>query len=553
MPPSTTLRDEALDRDRLQTLAAALQAGRYKAATAQAEAMLADGLIHPLPLRMAATVRQRAGRFEEAIALFQRITQLAPREPAGWAALSDCQFAARRPEAALEANQAALNLAPDEPSLLCARAQILRSLSRIGEASALFQRALAANPDLFEAQMGLAMLAVEAGDWTEAAGLVRGLRARHGPSPATGWLAARIAMGLREFEAAREEIAEVLADPHLQSDQRAEALLLQGEALDALDRPAEAFDAAVAGKAIQHQLFSERAAGREGETAKLTRLARWFQTADRETWRRSTDAPALSDDAARHVFLFGFPRSGTTLLEQVLAGHPDVVALEEAPTLAAPYAEFMTTDEGLERLARLTPAEIDLWRARYWAEVRGHGVEPRDRLFVDKAPAGTLYLPLVAKLFPEAKVLFALRDPRDVVLSCLRQSFQLNAMTYAFTTLDEAARCYAACMGLAEVYRAVLPLRLLQVRHENLVQDFDAGLTQIAGFLGLTVTPEMADVGATARRRVVRTPSATQVREGVNTRGVGRWRAYAEQLGPVVKTLAPWVERFGYALEGLDG
>ena len=546
-------RSEGLNQARLQALAAALRAGSHEAA-AQAEAMLADGLIHPLPLRVAATARQRAGRFEEAIAMLGRATELAPRDPSGWAALADCLFAARRPEASLDANQAALNLAPSEPGLLCTRAQVLRSLSRIGAASELFRRALAANPDLFEARIGLAMLAVEAGDWTEAGGLVGDLRARHGPSPAAGWLAARIAMGQADFETARTEIAAVLADPHLPPDQRAEALLLQGDALDALDRPAEAFAAAVAGKAIQHRLFAERAAGREGETAKLTRLARWFQTADPAPWRAATPTPdASAGDAAGHVFLVGFPRSGTTLLEQALAGHPDVVALEEAPTLAEPYAEFLTSNEGLERLARLSPGEIDVWRARYWVEVRSHRVEPRGRLFLDKAPAGTLYLPLVAKLFPEAKVLFALRDPRDVVLSCLRQSFQLNAMTYAFTSLDEAARCYAACMGLAEVYRAVLPLRLLQVRHENLVQDFDAGLTQIAGFLGLTVTPEMADVGATARRRVVRTPSATQVREGVNTRGVGRWRAYAEQLGPVVKTLAPWVERFGYALEGLDG
>ena len=245
--------------------------------------------------------------------------------------------------------------------------------------------------------------------------------------------------------------------------------------------------------------------------------------------------------------LVGFPRSGTTLLEQVLAGHPDVVTLEEAPTFAAPYAEFMASDDRLQRLARLAPPEINLWRDRYWAEVRGHGVEPRGRLFVDKAPAGTLYLPLVAKLFPEAKVLFALRDPRDVVLSCLRQSFQLNAMTYAFTTLNGTARCYAACMGLAEVYRTVLPLDLLEVRHEYLVQDFDAVLADIAGFLGLTITPRMADIAETARRRVVRTPSAAQVRERLNARGIGRWRAYAEQLSPVMETLAPWVERFGYA------
>jgi len=543
MAPPISSPDEAL-----RALAALLQAGRYEEAAVQAEAMLAGGLIHPLPLRLTATNRQREGRFEEAIALFQRAVDLAPRDPNGWAALSACLFAARRAEAALDASQAALTIAPNEPALLCGKAQILRSLSRIDEAAGLFKHALAIQPDLFDAGLGLAMLAVEAGDWPQAARLVQDLRARHGPSPAAGWLAAKIALGRNDFEAARSDITLMLADDRLPPDQRAEALLLHGEALDALDRPAEAFDAFVAGKAIQHRLYAERAASREGETAKLTRLARWFKTADPTPWR-TAPASIAAEDAAGHVFLVGFPRSGTTLLEQALAGHPSVEALEEAPTLAAPYAEFMTSDEGLARLAQLSAAEADLWRARYWAEVRAHGAEPRGRLLLDKAPAGTLYLPLVAKLFPNAKVLFALRDPRDVTLSCLRQSFQLNAMTYAFTDLCETARCYAACMNLAEIYRAVLPLTWLDARHEELVEDFDAALVKIAGFLGLTVTPQMTDIAETARRRIVRTPSAAQVREGLNARGVGRWRAYAAQLQPVMKDLEPWAGRFGYSVD----
>jgi hypothetical protein len=246
----------------------------------------------------------------------------------------------------------------------------------------------------------------------------------------------------------------------------------------------------------------------------------------------------------------GFPRSGTTLLEQVLAGHPEVRALEEAPTLAEAYAEFLATPEGLERLARLTPDEAQSWRARYWVEVAAHGVEASGRLFLDKAPAGTLTLPLVAKLFPRAKVLFALRDPRDVVLSCLRHNFQINAMTYAFTRPETAAACYAACMAMAEAYRAVLPLNLIEARHETLVEDFDGELARLCGFLGLDAVPAMADVGQTARRRTVRTPSADQVRAGLNDRGLGRWRAYAAEMAPLMPVLAPWVERFGYRTPG---
>jgi len=95
----------------------------------------------------------------------------------------------------------------------------------------------------------------------------------------------------------------------------------------------------------------------------------------------------------------------------------------------------------------------------------------------------------------------------------------------------------------------VLPIQPLEVRYERLVDDFASELGRIAGFLGLEVTPAMLDVAATAGRRVVRTPSAPQVRAGLNRQGLGRWRAYADELAPVAPILAPWLVRFGYGVE----
>ncbi len=340
-------------------------------------------------------------------------------------------------------------------------------------------------------------------------------------------------------------LAALLALPSLAPDQRANALLLRGEGLDALGDFPAAFEAAVAGKAVLRGFYAERAAGREAEPDKLRRLGAALAAADPGPWRAPPPATE-SGPAAGHAFLVGFPRSGTTLLEQVLAGHPQVESLEEAPTLAEAYEAYLAPGADLDRLARLAPDEAQAWRARYWAAVRAAGGRPDGKLFLDKAPAGTLYLPLIAKLFPDAKVLLALRDPRDVVLSCLRNQFQMNAMTYAFTDLAAAADCYDACMGMAQTYRRVLPLDLTEVRHETLVEDFAGESARIAAVLGLAVEAGMADVAATAARRGVRTPSAPQLREGLSRRGLGRWRAYQAQLAPVLDRLAPWAARFGY-------
>ena len=105
-------------------------------------------------------------------------------------------------------------------------------------------------------------------------------------------------------------------------------------------------------------------------------------------------------------------------------------------------------------------------------------------------------------------------------------------------------------MDLAAAYREVLPIAPHEVRYEHLIDDFEGELGRIAGFLGLELTPAMLDVAATASRRVVRTPSAPQVRAGLNRQGLGRWRAYAAELAPVTPILDPWIERLGYGAAG---
>jgi tetratricopeptide (TPR) repeat protein len=479
----------------------------------------------------------RAGRMDDAIALLREASQRSPGDAGVWAELAGALAAANRPDLALSAWERVVALAPRAAGGHAGRGRALQALARPAEASAAFERALTLMPEAHDARFGLALIAFDSGDLAGAVGHAACLPA----GTAADWLLARIAAASGDFERVRTILEPLL--PGLAEAPRAEALLLLAQALDRLGQPSNAFAAAMQGKALQHRLFAARAGGHEGETAKLKRLGAWFAGAP--PWLRADTPPP--DDIAGHAFLVGFPRSGTTLLEQALAAHPQVVTLEEAPTLADAYHEFLAAHGDLEGLARLAGADAERWRARYWQVVRQHGVEPRGRLLLDKAPAGTLNLPIVARLFPDAKILFAVRDPRDVVLSCAMNAFQMNSLTYAFTSLGETAACYVAAMALARDYRRVLPLDLREIRYERLVTDFPGELRVIADFLGLTFDPAMANPGAGGRN--VRTPSAAHVRAGVDRRGLDRWRAYAAELAPVGGVLADWLEAWGYPAE----
>jgi hypothetical protein len=208
--------------------------------------------------------------------------------------------------------------------------------------------------------------------------------------------------------------------------------------------------------------------------------------------------------------------------------------------------EFFGSNADLDRLAALSQAELEAWRARYWQRAAESGTEPSKPVFVDKMPLNAVFLPLIARLFPRAKILLALRDPRDVVLSCFRRRFAMNAGMYEFTTLQSTAAYYAAVMQLITVYREKLALDFSEARHESLVADFDAEALRLCAFLGVDFQDEMRGFAERARRQNIDTPSSVQLARGLSDAGLAQWRRYGRPLRPILRVLAPFVAQFGY-------
>ena len=271
-----------------------------------------------------------------------------------------------------------------------------------------------------------------------------------------------------------------------------------------------------------------------------------------QAWAQAQADPALPRDP---IFLVGFPRSGTTLLERILDAHTDLDVLDERPALEVAIAQLRASpgwqDDDLgAALDALSAAAEAAAKQRYWDEVHRH-LLPRGRL-VDKYPLTMTRLPYVARLFPQAQWLLLLRHPCDCVLSCHMQAFGSNGGAMAFTSLESSARTYVAIMEWWEQQRRLVPAHVHVLRYEDMVADLPGQLSALMAFLAQPMQAQQLAFAehASSRSRRINTPSYSQVVQPLNAGAVGRWRNYrAHFSAQTLALLAPWVQRYGYALD----
>jgi tetratricopeptide (TPR) repeat protein len=496
-------------------------------------------------LTLAAYASVNTGNDAKALELALRARGLAPRSLDVLTALVLCQQRNGLFREAVETCDAALKLSPGNARLRFNKACALEAMSEIAKASREFERVLDAEPRNAEALSHLANLAAQRGE----AKASRGYAARAlqvDPRQTAAMLALATAdVEEKKFEDALTRVKPLLADTSLVNRSIAQALA--GDALDGLNRAEEAFAAYAASKETLKAFYQPvyEAAGTERALARVHRLERYFRDAPKDAWQAHKN-DASPGPVKTHVFLVGFPRSGTTLLEQILASHRDVVSMEERDCLIDAERAFLAPD-GLDRLANMRHTDLTAAREAYWQRVEEAGVTPSTPVFVDKMPLNTVLLCLIAKLFPQAKILFALRDPRDVVLSCFRRRFVMTAQMYELVTLESAAKYYDAVMRLADRYREKLDLDVHALRYEAMVADMETEMRAVCAFMGIAWDESMRDFASRARQRGIDTPSAAQVSRGLYTQGAGQWQRYAMQLAPVMPLLSPWLTRYGYS------
>ena len=563
-----------------------LAAGRLEHASAAAVGVLKAEPRNPDALHLIGLVALGRGDAEKAEKFIAAAAALMPRHPNVWVNLGNAQRDQGKEEEALISYLRAEAIDSSYPEIYLNRGQLYQDTSRYEEAIADFERLIELRPNEASSYMRASAAAAAAGMFREALSFGHhAMAVLDIVPPQIKAVVATTHERLGELDAAISLATEALAE----DSSNAAALRTWSKArrrqrkhdqalLTELRTRLELLDTGTISRSEARLTYAELAqiCDEQGDAAAafsyftrmndatsglpelkhvnlrkfaddVEELIETFAPAFVSGW----GTPALENEkdaghASPPVFLVGFPRSGTTLLDQILDAHPDVQVFEERPLLR----EVRNAIAGYPRgIAKLTETDRQALRQIYWEALRKEGALLEQKTVINKMPLDSIHAGLVHRIFPEARIIFALRHPADCVLSCFMQDFVPNGAMVNFLTLEGSARFYDRVFTLWQRYRELLPLNVQEVRYENLVADLRAEVEPVLSFLDLDWNDAVSNPAAHALARgTIRTPSYSQVTQPIYSTATERWRRYEEQMKPVLPILKPHVERLGYSL-----
>jgi len=490
------------------------QQGQFATAEALYHQVLQQQPGHQDATRLLGEVLIDRGRHADAVAILQRLVAQQPRSVLAHFSLSNAHRIAGQIDAAIGGYQTTISLNPNLAEAHHGLGQVLRRAAREPEAAASFRRAVEAKPAWAEGWKDLGLVLAILGELPEAeAALQRAIALHPGLAEAQRHLAA-----IRTDEASGTESASLSArsaDPGVPADEKIDLLF----ALGRLEDKAGRFDAAFGHFAAANALLrsQQNQAGRGFDRARLTRdidkLIATFTPnvlAAHAAGEFATEAP---------VFIVGMPRTGSTLFEQIAASHSQVFGAGEYDGIGAAAARI-----GCGPTSTWTPPRLRAEAERYLQSMPpAAGTALR---IIDKMPDNIFQLGLISALFPQSRIIFCARDPRDTILSCFFQRF---AQPLAFDTdLQDCAFRLKEVERLTVHWQKVLPLRHTTISYEALLEDPEGESRKLIDFLGLPWEPQCLNFHQS--QRPVRTASWAQVRQPLYQSSNGRWRHYEAHL-----------------------
>jgi tetratricopeptide (TPR) repeat protein len=473
---------------------------------------------------------QREGKYADALPWLKQAVELKPDQPAWWENLGDLQIDLEHTIEAIDCYERALVLKPDRAITHNSLGWALQEEARMTEAAVHFQTALRLDPELVGARLNMGGLHEEHGDLVAAEAAFRSAIQLQ---PRFGMGHARLATLLRGKLPQSDLLAleERLAEQKRNGDPHPSLLFGLAQALDGrgdFDRAAECLREA-------NRLALSQAKGhhRDYDPDQHEQfVTNVIEASDQDFFSRLR---GRGSDSLRPIFVFGLPRSGTTLIEQVLAGHAKVYGAGELTLVRRSFeaipAKMGRTEWPIKCLPQLEPTTLRSLAEQQlqWLQQCDDGKAER---IIDKMPDNYIYLGLIGTMFPKATLIHCRRDLRDVAVSCWLTSFR--NIRWANDPDHLASRFKQYCR-IMEHWRKVLPLPLHEVDYADTVNNLDSVARRLVAACGLEWDPNCLEFHRL--QRPVRTASLMQVRQPLYQRSVARWKNYERQLGDLFERL----------------
>jgi len=493
---------------------------------------------------------RNTGQWARAKEIYERILRYLPKEAQAVAGLGSCLTELGQSKRGLEEAMRAVRLDPNDLTCIDELTAMLINIGRVDEALEWAKRAVSMGPEGAKMNVLVATCYEKLHRIDEALVANRLAQIANPQMPYLKFQEAKLLARGGDYQRARDIFRETCRVPGLHPELRKQLFSELGRVLDRLESYDQAYEAFTQSGIEASRIPNVQRFKLESRPRTINAYVKGLT---RERLRRFKPEE-LKDDSWTPAFLVGFPRSGTTMTEQILAAHSGIHTTDERPYLAKVRNEWArivgaNPDVGW-MVDQLDAKDILSLRKTYRELVEADQETPiGSKMVVDKLPLNIFNIGIINLIFPEAKIIVALRDPRDCCLSCLMQDFQLNSSMIHFLRLDRAVRFYTQVMGAWLHFRDIITLSHVTVRYEDTVQNLEFEAKRLIDHLDLDWEPGILQFHQRAAERVISTPSSVAVTEPVHARAIGRWKNYSQQFAPLLPMLDRFVREFGYEVD----
>jgi tetratricopeptide (TPR) repeat protein len=490
--------------------------------------------------------------FTTALSKFQQLTEQHSASAELWLEYGNVALDAEDFPLAESAYQKAIDLQPHHSAKLLEIGHNFALMRRTDKAFDCFTRAAAADPNAINPRISLAVFHEKQNRLSEARAALQQCLHLDPHDEQARYFSALLDRREGNLESAERALRALLSSSPSHPVVRRAARYELATVLDQTQRYDEAMRWLLEAKQLSWSIADINACHRDYDAMAIAtrRLLASIPHDILKTWNSSFPS-SLRSPMPAHALLGGHPRSGTTLLERILDAHPSITALDESSIFLQeisrqfpPLNAAMLYD--LARFNRLSAESINALRQCYLQRFKQELGRSCGSLLLDKNPSPTAMLPFWLRFFPELRVLIALRDPRDVLISCFFTNIPLNVISANFITLQRTAHHYAELMNVWLTVRQWQGLHAMETRYEDLVANLEKEGTRVTEFLGLSWCPDQKRFYENAPSKPIFSPTYRDVTQNVYRRAIGRWRAYEKHLAPLLPILEPYLKALGY-------